>query len=365
MIENKQEGHLRSYLREFAQGTTLHGVRYVGDNKRHWTERLCWMVAMSLCIAICSYQVFNVYTRWHVSPVIFTFAQRTTRVRDIPFPAVTVCPMLQIPRETLDLATLSRIVRTLNQPFWVTPETSAEAEKDETEDGHNVYNATTTSGRMNAACVWCCVLVHPPTSIPLNGHVDVLPWSDVDVKLYPEITTTDPALRSYSPGTRGCRFPEEHNKTIFKIYSRNNCKVECILQLTEQICKCREFFIPLDPGQPELEHCKTRLGSLICSDMQNLERPNCDDCLPSCNEIRYEKYVDRGQLVAQQLGREFDDRNAKAHPNLTKLGLFLTANCGGLLGLFTGCSVITLIEILYFATLRIFCTLRHRHRPLN
>jgi hypothetical protein len=39
---------------------------------------------------------------------------------------------------------------------------------------------------------------------------------------------------------------------------------------------------------------------------------------------------------------------------------FFTANSGGLLGLFTGFSVVTLVELLYFATLRLCCNLRRR-----
>lgn len=34
------------------------------------------------------------------------------------------------------------------------------------------------------------------------------------------------------------------------------------------------------------------------------------------------------------------------------------ANCGGILGLFTGFSFISLIEILYFATLRFVCNVK-------
>lgn len=39
------------------------------------------------------------------------------------------------------------------------------------------------------------------------------------------------------------------------------------------------------------------------------------------------------------------------------------ANCGGLLGLFMGVSVLSLIEIIYYFTLRLGCSLRlRRHR---
>lgn len=36
------------------------------------------------------------------------------------------------------------------------------------------------------------------------------------------------------------------------------------------------------------------------------------------------------------------------------------ANCGGLLGLFMGFSLLSIVEILYYCTLRLFCNLRTR-----
>lgn len=38
------------------------------------------------------------------------------------------------------------------------------------------------------------------------------------------------------------------------------------------------------------------------------------------------------------------------------------ANCGGLLGLFTGFSLISLVEIFYFVTLRFACNIRKHGR---
>lgn len=36
------------------------------------------------------------------------------------------------------------------------------------------------------------------------------------------------------------------------------------------------------------------------------------------------------------------------------------ANCGGLLGLFMGVSLLSIVEIIYFCTLRLCCNLRNR-----
>lgn len=37
------------------------------------------------------------------------------------------------------------------------------------------------------------------------------------------------------------------------------------------------------------------------------------------------------------------------------------ANCGGLLGLFMGVSLLSIVEVIYYCTLRLGCTLRMRH----
>lgn len=34
----------------------------------------------------------DVYNKWQKSPVIVSFAEKYTRVSEIPFPAVTICP---------------------------------------------------------------------------------------------------------------------------------------------------------------------------------------------------------------------------------------------------------------------------------
>jgi acid-sensing ion channel, other len=42
------------------------------------------------------------------------------------------------------------------------------------------------------------------------------------------------------------------------------------------------------------------------------------------------------------------------------------ANCGGLLGLFMGVSLLSIVEVFYFFTLRLCCTLRmQRNKPIS
>lgn len=40
----------------------------------------------------CGKLILNVYVKWDQSPVIVSFAEKSTPVWEIPFPAVTICP---------------------------------------------------------------------------------------------------------------------------------------------------------------------------------------------------------------------------------------------------------------------------------
>lgn len=41
---------------------------------------------------MCALSINNVYTKWDQSQVIVSFAEKSTPVWEIPFPAVTICP---------------------------------------------------------------------------------------------------------------------------------------------------------------------------------------------------------------------------------------------------------------------------------
>lgn len=75
--------------------TSLHAhisKRYFTEKKRHWSERAWWLVAFTLSTIACGYLIYNVYVKWVLSPVIVSFAEKSTPIWEIPFPAVTICP---------------------------------------------------------------------------------------------------------------------------------------------------------------------------------------------------------------------------------------------------------------------------------
>lgn len=54
--------------------------------------RLWWVFAFLLSVYGCGKLIANVYVKWDQSPVIVSFAEKSTPVWEIPFPAVTICP---------------------------------------------------------------------------------------------------------------------------------------------------------------------------------------------------------------------------------------------------------------------------------
>jgi acid-sensing ion channel, other len=51
-----------------------------------------WVIAFLISVTGCSMMIYKIYIKWQLSPVIVSFAEKSTPVWQIPFPAVTICP---------------------------------------------------------------------------------------------------------------------------------------------------------------------------------------------------------------------------------------------------------------------------------
>lgn len=96
---------------DFCHETTIHGVKYMGDRNRHWAEKLWWLIAFLLSICGCGFLIMNVYNRWDRSPVIVTFAEKPTKIHQVPFPAVTFCLQTKVMSNLLNYTEVYRLIR--------------------------------------------------------------------------------------------------------------------------------------------------------------------------------------------------------------------------------------------------------------
>lgn len=56
------------------------------------SHRIWWIIAFSLSAIACAGFILKVMVKWNEAPIVITFAEKSTPVWEIPFPAVTICP---------------------------------------------------------------------------------------------------------------------------------------------------------------------------------------------------------------------------------------------------------------------------------
>lgn len=104
------------------------------------------------------------------------------------------------------------------------------------------------------------------------------------------------------------------------------------------------------------------------------------NCLPTCTSITYDyelsqammnwkRYMVDGVRHSVQLSKISIHYKDKKVITLKRSEFYgeaaFLANCGGLLGLFMGFSILSLVEIFYFSTIRMFCNFLMRKRIEN
>ncbi|VEN46107.1 unnamed protein product [Callosobruchus maculatus] len=232
------------------------------------------------------------------------------------------------------------------------------------------------------------VLLHAPHIVPQvrKYHIKVAFGDAVIAQVHPYLIKTPPEVRKYHPDIRDCYFTNEKFLTYFKQYTPENCRLECVTNFTLEKCGCVSFFMPRKASTPICGMAKFSCVNKAENELKYLELHNslnvgkvtffCD-CRPACVHLKYDAEHSQAKWQYKEMyfakHRKHMDTSL-IHARLSilfKYDSFLTsernelygpadfiANVGGLLGLFTGFSLLSLIEILYFLSLRIWCNVR-------
>ncbi|XP_037875388.1 pickpocket protein 28 isoform X1 [Bombyx mori] len=246
------------------------------------------------------------------------------------------------------------------------------------------------------------ILLHNPAELPrVSQQYFRSPLSqEVVVAVKPKMMTTSEGLRPYEAKRRLCYFPNERYLRYFKVYTQANCEMECLSNFTYTRCGCVHFGMPHDSNMsvcnagsmPCIKHAQMDLvtiaietgldDSFDADALDNAKKVSAKcDCLPSCTSIEYEAETSQADFDCLALFRAFRYNVSEFVKDVSyarimiffKEAQFITsrrselygqtdflANSGGLLGLFMGFSFLSLIEIVYFLSLRIICVLFKR-----
>ncbi|KAG5676566.1 hypothetical protein PVAND_006390 [Polypedilum vanderplanki] len=221
------------------------------------------------------------------------------------------------------------------------------------------------------------VIFHLPNEIPTIfhkeytieiGHQEIM---YLTAKTY----TSDESLRKFSPDQRRCYFEGERSLKFFKSYTKSHCDWECVTNYTLAVCGCVKFSMPRTKDTPvcDIDKKKCYYDAMLAWPNNRTDSGNtlsfCK-CFPTCNDINYQvvyedgalfnnyysivnwKNVDDGFIGCLRL--MFKEHLVEVHEKYAsyKIQNFI-ADFGGLLGLFMGCSLISIVEII-FLLLHIF-----------
>lgn len=85
----------RENIVKYLESSSMHGLRYIGDKSLSNCERGGFLIAFAIVFVISVYFITNVWEKWSLSPIIIGLNPVATQLKDIPFPAVTICNMNQ------------------------------------------------------------------------------------------------------------------------------------------------------------------------------------------------------------------------------------------------------------------------------
>ena len=78
-------------FKDYANRSTIHGIGYIFDGQLRFLDRVLWLVIVIGSMAFAIWMIISSYTTWQADQVITTLKTTTKSVKDLHFPAVTIC----------------------------------------------------------------------------------------------------------------------------------------------------------------------------------------------------------------------------------------------------------------------------------
>ncbi|XP_046802993.1 pickpocket protein 28 [Lucilia cuprina] len=235
-------------------------------------------------------------------------------------------------------------------------------------------------------CVGFKILVHNPAEQPKISNYGFLMTTGREARIPIEPVYQDAvsSIRSIRTSVRRCLFSDEGDLEYFQTYSRKNCELECEARILMQKCSCVLYYLPrFNPDVPicgpNNNFCTNKVQTEIESSNKSV---SCDSCLPGCFELNYHTTLTASSMIFGNFktSDDFPPEIFNASDNISDLSIMhfyytsnifrsttksemfgfteFLSNTGGLLGLFMGFSIFSIIEIVYYITVRPYCAAR-------
>ena len=233
-----------------------------------------------------------------------------------------------------------------------------------------------------------------------RGLIEVRPGYNVVIRVIPRVVDTTAEFEEFDVSTRKCKLPHETNGLkLTNKYSKNGCEFECAVEKSLAICKCLPWYYPNNfTGTPMCDMFGGKCFDTIMADERHYQKYNktcLEDCkgttyvaLPSLEPIHTKEFCGLKQYVPiwDHLYMQYSHINwfnhlTKGEPlkgkiewceeyvmkyisivsietptdAVTKSGRVRRkslddklSDVGGILGLFSGISVLSMVEVVCF-----------------
>ncbi|XP_019895070.1 pickpocket protein 11 [Musca domestica] len=223
------------------------------------------------------------------------------------------------------------------------------------------------------------------------GHILVDYYSIVEIPIQPEFYDSNERIRQFKPSVRNCYFPDEGQKVLNRsYYSIDECLLQCRSESMIKHCGCVS---PPMGAMENLTYCN--LNALPCLRQWNVKWHNwdyfsyvndnskedetaghkCPHCLPTCDGVNFRIHLNEmtirrayGGIYSHGLLKNLSDSKPLAIIKLffkqrfaqaTEMDIIgdwvvLLNRFGGIMGLMYGFSIISLLEMFYYGTGKLF-----------
>ncbi|KAK0094064.1 hypothetical protein PV326_011903 [Microctonus aethiopoides] len=435
---NKQKQIISwNFLKRYLANSSIHGVKYLIDDNRHWSERVFWVIACSLSWWGCGILISGTIKDFITNKVDLT--KETNFLKwEIEFPSIHLC--FYFSGRAKDYAanitgidrrkasTMIRLTKWATMGYESSIAANISSEQFEILGEYIKPQCTDVLGK----CIWndeeldCCEMFTPietnigqclsfnsvHTNYSQNQHsskffmnhhkqmakvtlylkktafwntsrdfFNVLLTSTIEyparsigkerylsaqwIKPKPTIwdfhlmpTHNDNGILSMPYNERHCRFHSEiNNFRLLKSYSYHGCLVESQMRRSQSLCGCVSH---LYPSSKQYRTCNYTELKCVLNNRKEIVDKNDDDCLPECEEIKFTLFENLSNdgfdlpnwAVTKLIFNMLPSPSIRYNRYRVRSLLDVIISTGSTLGLFSGASVLSLIELFYWFFLR-------------
>lgn len=123
----------------------------------------------------------------------------------------------------------------------------------------------------------------------------------LEILITPNVLTSDKSLKALEPTDRSCYFENERKLRFFKVYTKENCEIECFSNHSLETCNCVPF---ASVQEPKTRVCGISDEDIDCS--YNFRKNFSDyeptgmlascSCLSPCDSVSYDIKVSESKL---------------------------------------------------------------------